>query len=438
MKNRFLNYFAVIIGCCFVALSAVAAQAIEIKEVTSPKGIKAWLVEDQSVPLIAMQFSWVGGTTQDPDGKEGLVNLMSGLFDEGAGDLASLEYQARLDDIGAELSFDANRDKLSGSMRVLAKNSGEAIDLLKLALDKPRFDQTAIDRIREQVITSIKGSERDPMTIGQNKFNTLIYGKHPYSRRPEGTLESLAKITRDDIVTAHKNILARDNLKIGLVGPINEQEAGALIDKIFGDLPEKANLITIPDAQLQLGGMTNVNYDLPQTSLVLVYPGIKRSDNEFFAAYLMNDILGGSGLTSRLFAEVREKRGLAYGVSGSLINYDHAAALVISTATRAEKAEESLKTIRSEIKNLLENNVTADELKDAKSYVIGSYAVNNLSSSSAIASVLVGLQEENLPIDYIDKRTDIINAVTLDDIHKVAKKIFSDEPALLVVGPMKN
>ncbi|UXM94877.1 insulinase family protein [Bartonella sp. HY329] len=438
LKNSFLNYLSVIIGCCLVVFSAFAAHAIEIKEVTSPKGIKLWLVEDQSVPLVALQFSWVGGTTQDPEGKEGLVNLMSGLFEEGAGDLKSLEYQAKLDDIGADIAFDANRDKISGSLRVLEQNRDEAINFLKLALDKPRFDQDAIDRIREQIVTSIKGSERDPMTIGQNKFNAMLYGKHPYSRRGEGTIDSLAKINRDDIIAAHKNILARDNLKIGLVGPINEQQAGELVDKLFGDLPEKATLIEIPDAQLQLGGMTNVNYDLPQTTLALVYPGIKRSDKDFFAAYLMNDILGGSGLTSRLFAEVRDKRGLAYGVSSNLVNYDHAAALTISTATRAEKAEESLKTIRNEIKNLVENNITADELKNAKSFVVGSYAVNNLSSSSSIASVLVGLQQENLPIDYIEKRADLINGVTLDDVHEVAKKIFKDEPALLVVGPMKN
>lgn len=438
MKNRLFNYLTIVIGCCFVMLSSLTAQAIEIKQVTSPKGLKVWFVEDQSVPIVSINFSWQGGTTQDPEGKEGLVNLMSSLFDEGAGDLNSLNYQAQLDDVGAHVTFRAGVDGLSGAMRVLAQNRDKAVNLLNMALDKPRFDQDALDRVRAQITTAIRGAERDPITIGQNKLDAMIYGKHPYGRRPEGSLDSLAKINREDIVATYKNIVAKDNLKIGIVGPMTEQEVGALVDKLFGNLPQKAQLKAIPDAKLQLGGMTNVNYNLPQTSLLLAYPSVKRDDKDFFAAYLMNNMLGESGLTSRLFTEVREKRGLAYGASSQLVHYDHANLLLINTATRAEKAEESLKTIRSEIKNLVENNVSEDELKNAKSFVIGSYAVNNLSSSSSIAAVLVGLQQDGLPMDYIDQRVNFINAVTLNDIQEVAKKIFKSEPALLVVGQMKN
>lgn len=420
------------------SFSLSVANALDIESVTSEKGLTAWLVEDRAVPVVSIQFSIGGGTTQDPEGKEGLANLMTGLFDEGAGDFDSNAFQSRLDAIGAEMAFSANRDRMRGSMKVLAENSNEAFNLLALAVQKPRFDDEAINRIREQLVAELKASEKDPKTIAQNRLLTLIYGKHPYGRRSEGTPETLKRINREDLVNAHQAMFARNNIHIGIVGPVSRDEAAKIIDKIFGDLPEKADLKTIEEAKLNLGGMANVNYDLPQTSLMLVYPGIKRSDPDFFAAYLMNYVLGGPGLTSRLFAEVREKRGLAYTVGSSLMVYDHSATLAVSTGTRSSEAQKTLSTIRNEVKRMADEGVSEQELDDAKSYVIGSYAVQNMGSSSAIAATLVGLQDEKLPIDYIDKRRSLIEAVTRDQVKAIAEKLLRQEPALLVIGPSKS
>ena len=233
-------------------------------------------------------------------------------------------------------------------------------------------------------------------------------------------------------------MFARDNIHIGIVGPVSANEAATIIDKIFGALPEKAELKKIEEAKLNLGGMANVNYDLPQTSLMLVYPGVKRNDPDFFAAYLMNYVLGGPGLTSRLFSEVREKRGLAYTVGSSLMLYDHSATLAVSTGTRSSEAQKSLSTIRSEVKKMADEGVSEQELDEAKSYVIGSYAVQNMGSSSDIAATLVSLQDENLPIDYIEKRRALIEAVTRDQVKAVAEKLLRPEPALLIIGPSKG
>lgn len=414
------------------------ANAIEIKDIQSSKGIHAWVVEDHTVPVIAIRFSFGGGSAQDPAGKEGLANLMSGLFDEGAGNMNSSTFQARIDDLGGDIDFSATNDAIYGSLHVLAENCDQAVDLLALAVQKPRFDQSGIDRIREQLIVDIRASERDPSTIAQKKFITMVYGRHPYGRRSEGTPESLMKITRADLVSAHAKMFARDNVKIGIVGPVSPQEAKKIVDRIFDALPQKAGLERIEQAKLHMGGMTTINYNMPQTSIMLLYPGIRREEPDFFAAYLMNYILGGPGLTSRLFSEVREKRGLAYSVNSGLMNRDYASGLVISTGTRADRAQESLKTIRDEIKRMVAKGVTADELAEAKSYVIGSYAVQNMGSSSDIASTLVSLQEQNLPIDYIEKRSSFINAVTVNEVNAVARKVFSVEPAVLMVGPMKD
>ena len=419
-------------------LGVSLANALNIENVTSKKGITGWLVEDNTVPVVSIQFSIGGGTTQDPEGKEGLANLMTGLFDEGAGDLDSQAFQSRLDELGAEMAFSVTRDRMRGNMKMLAEKRDEALNLLALAVQNPRFDDEAIDRIREQLAAELKASEKDPKTIAQNRLLTLIYGKHPYARRGEGTPETLATINRDDLVKAHHAMFARDNIHIGIVGPVSANEAATIIDKIFGALPEKAELKKIEEAKLNLGGMANVNYDLPQTSLMLVYPGVKRNDPDFFAAYLMNYVLGGPGLTSRLFSEVREKRGLAYTVGSSLMLYDHSATLAVSTGTRSSEAQKSLSTIRSEVKKMADEGVSEQELDEAKSYVIGSYAVQNMGSSSDIAATLVSLQDENLPIDYIEKRRALIEAVTRDQVKAVAEKLLRPEPALLIIGPSKG
>ncbi|WP_353413519.1 pitrilysin family protein [Brucella sp. NBRC 12953] len=413
------------------------ANAIEIQEVVSPKGIKAWLVEDNSVPLVSMRFSFKGGTSQDPGGKEGLANLMTGLFDEGAGDLDSDSFQERIDNLGGEMSFTASPDSVSGSIRMLAENRDAVSDLLALAVNKPRFDQDAVDRIRQQVVASLEASQRNPSTIASRKFSEVLYGNHPYGRPDEGTVKSLQSISREDLATFHRKNFARDRLTVGVVGSINAKDLGEMLDKVFGDLPANAELVPVPDAKLALGTTTSLSFDMPQTSISFVYPAIPRKDPEFFAAYLMNHILGG-GFTSRLYAEVREKRGLAYSVSSSMALRDHVSALTISTATRPEKAQESLKIIREQVAAMANDGPTEAELQAAKSYLKGSYAVNNLDSSVSIAETLVGLQEAGLDREYIDKRAELIDAVTLDQVKAIAKKLLEAEPAILIFGPAQS
>ena len=425
------------VSMTLLIVCALPARAIEIQEVVSPKGVRAWLVEDGSVPLISMRFSLKGGTSQDPSGKEGLANLMTGLFDEGAGDLKSDAFQERMDNLGAEMSFSATQDSVSGGIRMLAENRDAVTGLLALAVNKPRFDQDAVDRIRQQVVASIEASQRDPSTIASRKFSEVLYGSHPYARPNDGTVKSLQSIARDDLVNFHRKNFARDHLTIGVVGAINAKDLGALLDKVFGELPAMAELVPVPDAKLALGTTTSLNFDMPQTSISFVYPAIPRKDPEFFAAYLMNHILGG-GFTSRLYAEVREKRGLAYSVSSSMILRDHVSALMISTATRPDKAQESLKIIREQVAAMAADGPTEEELAAAKSFLKGSYAVNNLDSSAAIAETLVSLQEAGLPRDYIDKRSELIDAVTLDQVKAIAKKLLEAEPAILIFGPAQS
>lgn len=421
----------------FLTLPAVIAAraAVTIQEVKSPGGITAWLVEDYTVPVISIRFAFEGGRTQEPKGKEGLANLMSGLFDEGAGDLDSEAFQVRLDDAGAEMRFNAGRDGFYGSMRMLADQRDEAFDLLRLAVTKPRFDGEPVDRIRAQIVSGILGNAKDPETAAQIAWSEAVYGEHPYSRREEGSEASLASITQDDLKTFHRKLFARGNLKIGVVGAIDAETLGRELDRVFGELPEKPDLVPVDKATPKLGQEIDVTYDLPQTMLRLAYPGIERKDPQFFAAYLVNHILGGGTFTSRLFEEIREKRGLAYDIGSALVNNDYSNGLAISTATRSDRAGETLDLIRKEVRRMAEEGPTQAELDAAKKYVIGAYAINNLDSSMAIAGTLVELQLDDLGIDYIQRRAGLIDAVTLDDAKAAAKRLLSADPAIMVVGP---
>jgi zinc protease len=426
-----------LLSLVFLTLPAVVAAraAVTIQEVTSDKGIKAWLVEDYSVPIISIRFAFAGGSTQDPAGKEGLANLMTGLFDEGAGELDSDAFQERLDDAGAEMRFNASRDSLYGSMRTLADRKTEALELLRLAIEKPRFDAAPIDRIRSQIVAGILGNAKDPETTAQFAWAKALYGDHPYARRDEGTLETLTAITAEDLRAFHKRIFARGNLTIGVVGAIDAATLKRELDSLFGALPAEPSLETVVKVEPKLNQEIRVPYDLPQTSLQLAYPGIERDDPQFFAAFLMNHILGGGTFTSRLFDEVREKRGLAYSVDSSLVNHEYSSGLVISTATRSDRAAETLAIIRAEVKRMAEKGVTEEELEAAKRYVIGAYAINNLDTSRGIANTLVELQIDQLGIDYIERRKGQIEAVTAADVQAVAKRLLLAEPAILILGP---
>lgn len=414
------------------------AQAVVIQDIVSPKGVHAWFVEDKTVPVLALRFAFKGGAVQDPADRLGLANLMSNLLDEGAGTLESQPYQQKLDALGADLAFAAGEDNVTGALKVLAENADKAAGLLALALQQPRFDKEPLDRVREQIIVGIKAEERDPMVIAQKKFAAELYGRHPYARPVSGTPASLKTISQADLQAAHRRLLARNNVKIGIVGAISKEQAAALVGKIFDALPAKAQLQPVAPVRPHLGGLTTVHYDMPQTAINLVYPGVARKDKDYYAAYLLDYVLGGSGLTSRLFTEVREKRGLAYTVRSSLVNRDYADSLSIATGTRAPSAQQSLETIRAEVRKIAGNGITEQELQQAKSYVIGAYAVQNMGSSGAIAATLVGLQEWGLPIDYIQKREAEINAVSLAAVNAVSRRIFMVEPAILMVGPMKD
>ncbi len=421
-----------------IALAVVTfvspAFAVDIKTVISKKGIKALLVEDYTVPLIAVSFAFEGGTTQDLAGKEGTAQLLTNTLDEGAGDIKSQAFQEMLQDNGMSYSFSAGLDAFSGGIKTLKSESEGAFDLLHLMLNKPRFDLEAVDRMRASRLNGLKRQETNPQSIAGKAFREALFKDHPYSRPTGGTLETMGGLMPEDLEDYRKRVFARDNLVVGVVGAINEEALKAMLDKVFGDLPEKAQLKDVPEYSVKVGEDSHIEFDTPQTNIRLALPGIKRDDPEFYSAYLVNYILGGGSFASRLYEEVREKRGLAYGVYSYLGTYDHAGFLGSGSATQADRAQTTVDIIVQEIERMGKEGPTQEELDKAKKYIIGSYAIANLDTSGKIASVLVAIQQADLGIDYVDKRAEYIAAITLDDVKRTAAKLYSSKPMVITVG----
>ena len=415
------------------------AQAMKIQTVKSPGGIEAWLVEDHSVPLMALKFAFEGGNSQDPVGKEGLANFITAMMDEGAGDLTSEKFQERMEDLSMRMSFEDSKDQLHGSFETLSVNREAAVDLLHLALTKPRFEADAVDRIRGQLLASLVYADRNPDKVASREWYATAFAGHSYARPANGTQKSLAAITRDDLENYRRRVFATGSLKVVAVGDIDAAKLGPMLDKVFGGLAAKPDLIPVemtkPVAQ---GTQRVVEMNVPQSVAIFGLGAMARKDPDFMAAFVMNQILGGGGFASRLMEEVREKRGLAYSVYSYLQPFKHASIFSGGVATKNESIGQSLDVIRGELKRMAEVGPTAEELAGAKSYLTGSYALR-FDTNGKIGSQLLGIMIEGLGQDYIDKRNAQVEAVTMADIKRVAQRLLkSDELIVTIVGRPVN
>lgn len=416
-----------------LAAPALPARAVEVQRVVSPGGIEAWLVEDDSNPMLSLELAFRGGAAADPAGKEGLSRFVAYLLDEGAGELDSETFQQALADASVRLSFDAGRDTFQASLATLTRNRDEAFRLLELALTEPRFDEEPVSRLRAQLKTRLARQAQDPGAIASRQLWAAMFPAHPYGRPTDGTPESLDAIETADLRRFVTERLSRDQLVIGVAGDIDAATLGPLLDRTFGDLPDSGNIQPVETAEASdAGGLIVVERDQPQSTVAFAQPGIARDDPDYYAAYAVNYVLGGGGFASRLYEEVREERGLAYSVSAYLLPLDNAALLAGGLGTQSARVAESLEVLEQEWQRMAEQGPTAEELEDAKTYLTGSFPLR-LSSTAGIASVLVSMQLEDLGIDYLDRRNDYIESVTPEQARRVAAELYATDALTIVV-----
>jgi len=416
----------VFVGATLLSASAwvADAQAMQIQPVTGASGVEAWLVEDHSVPVVTIRFAFAGGAARDPVGKGGAASMVASLLDEGAGPYDSLAFHRRIDDLAGQLRFSAAQDEFDGSLRSLKQNLFDSADLLRLALAEPRFAPEDIERIRGETLAGLARQAKNPRSLSGRLWMHDAFEKHPYGSSVDGSEESVGAITRDDLAAFAGARFHRSGLLVGIVGDIDKTEAAALIDRVFGDLPKGADETEIAETKpLDDGALVVSRAAVPQSVVTFGQAGPKRDDPAWYATYVLNEILGGGGFRGRLMKEIREKRGLAYGVSTQLVPYRHAGLIVGNVATENGRVAESIALVREEWRHMREEGPTAVELENAKTYLTGSFPLG-LDSTQHIAGVLVQMQQDKLGIDYLDRRASLIGGVTLDEARSVAKKLF--------------
>lgn len=423
-------FLAFIIGAFL--LCSLPAYATAIEEVTSKGGVKAWLVEDRKLPLIAMQFAFRGGVEQDPADKQGLANLTMDLLTEGAGPYDAAAFQQELADHSIALRFEGGRDALFGSIKTLSADKDTAFDLLRLALTQPHFDKAEIERLRSRQLAALRSQLGNPGWQARYALFQKIFGSHPYGERRLGSTQSLQGLTHNDIRNFAAAHLARDNLVVAVAGDITPKQLGPLLDRVFGNLPRHPKLEPITEVVWPTEtAIVLVPRDGTQTELLFAMPGPKRDDPDWYAAEIANYILGGGGFSSRLMQDVRDKKGLTYGIGMDLSPMEHGGFIAGEAATDNAKTGQAWDIARDTMRRFFKDGPTDKEIDAAKDYLTGALPLA-MTSTDAIARALVEIQMEHLGRDYFDRHTALIRQVTRDDVERAVRRWF--DPDKLTLG----
>ena len=428
-----IRFLTVLFVMFFAAVSASAQ--IKIEQVTSEGGIQAWLVNESAIPFVAIQIAFQGGTALDAEGKTGATNFMVGLLEEGTGNMDATAFRQASESLAAKFGFSANRDSVRISVQVLKSNMNVALALLRKAIMDPAFNETAISRVRAQIISGLESDLKDPQTIASNKLNAIAFAGHPYALPNNGTLGTVEALTRSDLIDAHRAVLTKDHLVLSVVGDVTAAELAPMLDTVFGGLPEKGAKLPQKIVFGASKGTTVVDFPSPQSQAIWAQPiDVDPDHPDFIPLFVMNHILGGGGFGSRLTDEVREKRGLTYGIYSYIAWLGATEYLGGSVASANATIGEAISVVKDEWKRMAEDGITELELEKAKKYLTGSYALR-FDGNAKIARMMAGMQLDGFVPEYINVRNERINAVTIEDIARVARTHMQpDDLRFLIVG----
>lgn len=419
------------LGVALLATPPAWAQ-VEVTEIVSPGGISAWLVEETTLPFVALELMFEGGSSLDPVGEEGAAGLMAAMLTLGAGEFDEQAFAEAAEAVAADFSVDAGGDSISVSARFLTEFRDESVALLRLALVEPRFDADTFARTQARALSGRRSDERNPNALASRELARIAWGDHPYGRPADGTVESVSGLTPEALAEAHRRGLARDRLHVAAVGDIDAETLGALLDDLLGALPETG--APLPErAEPQLaGGVTVVPFDGPQSVIAFAQPGIDRDDPEFFAAFLMNEVLGGGRFGTRLMRSLRTERGLTYGAGTGLASRPFGDTLVGRFATSNDRAEEAIEVVREEWARMAAEGLSDAELEAVQTFLTGAYPLR-FDGNRRIAAILAAMQMQGLPASYMAERNDLVRAVTADEVRAVAARLLDPDGLHFVV-----
>lgn len=413
--------------------SAASRHAVQVQRITSPSGIEAWLVSDSTVPMIVMRAFWRGGAAIEPANMIGVTGVMTDMLTEGSGSLDANAFKERLQDLNMSLGYASGWDGVGMSLTTLSENRDAAFEMARMSLYEPRFDAEPLARIKRQSLVGLRTRETNPSYLANLALDQALYPSHPYARRT--SREGIEAINRAALQERRAALLNRATLQITIVGDISAEDAARAVDTIFAALPQGARPPEPPDATLAAATPLIVR-QLPQPQSLVLFagPGIQDEDPDWIPLAVANYIVGGGGFSSRLMDQVREQRGLVYGIGTGPSVRDHSAIIRGSAQTENGDVREAIEVTRAEMARIYRDGATQAEVNDAITYLTGSFALD-LDSNVKIAGVVHGYQVAGRDIDYVNRRNDLIRAVTLADVNRVLRRLYNpDDYTFVVVG----
>ncbi len=401
--------------------------------------LKAYLLEEHSNPIVSMNFEFENaGYAHDEEGKYGLANLAIGLITEGAGEYDDKQLHDLLEENGIRIKFSVLRDGVSGYMITPKDNLKTAQHLLKQIIYSPRLPEEILEIKKTQMLKALEQQKENPGSELSLAFLEHTFANHPYARNPIGNAEDIESIKTDDIREYLLKSLAKQTLTIGIAGDITQEESIALMRDVFDSLPEESAQIPLEKLDYTSNGEEfKLNREIPQVIAAFSSKGVFRSDKDFYALYIANYILGGSGLTSRLNKVLREDNGLTYGISTTFSDNQACALIRGGFSVSAENYEKAKKLLLAEWQNMAQKGISEDELNKTKKSLIDSYNLR-FADIDNMSAMLVAMQRHNLGIDFLQKRNDYIKNVSLDEVNKAAALYLSALPNFVTIGPERK
>ncbi|BAW80940.1 peptidase M16-like zinc depedent peptidase [Candidatus Nitrosoglobus terrae] len=410
--------------------------APHIEHWLTANGARVYFIPAEELPMVDVRVVFDAGAARD-ENKLGLAQLSSALLPEGAGNLSADAIADRFDSLGAQFGTDSARDMAVVSLRSLTKPEVllPALETTALILAKPTMPEEAFERVRKQMESALQQQQQSPSSLASRAFYHLLYGDYPYAHLPLGTLEGLARLTRDDALAFHQRYYVASNAVVAIVGALDRGQAEELAEKVIGGLPagESASALS-PVPEIKNSEKQAITYPSTQTTIILGTLGIRRADPDYFPLYVGNHILGGNGLVSRISVELREKRGLTYSAYSYFVPMRHYGPYVLALQTRNEQAEEALKVLRETLKDFIATGPSEKELQLAKESIIGGFPLQIDSNSKKVQHLaMIGFY--NLPLDYLEKFSSQVKAVTTAQIRAAfRRRVHLDKMITVMVG----
>ncbi|MBI1395449.1 MAG: insulinase family protein [Betaproteobacteria bacterium] len=420
------------------AMPIAANATLPIQSWHLPNGARVLFVENRALPMLDVSVDFPAGYSRDTAALSGCANMTVSMMQLGAGDLSEDTIAARFADIGAQISSRFDADRAGYSVRTLSseRERDQAIGLLASILQKPTFPEKVFERERGRLIAAITESNTKPETIAERAFYSAVYGSHPYGLRASGEIDTLRKLSTEDLRRFYGQWYRSDWAIVAIMGDVSHDDANAIAMRLTADLPRATGDVPAlpPVAPLEKPVERDIDHPATQSHILVGQPGIARKDPDYFSLFVGNYILGGGGFASRIMDEVRQKRALAYSAYSYFAPLARAGVFQIGLQTRRDQAREALKVVRDTLSRFVESGPTEAELDAAKQNLIGGFPLR-IDSNRKIHEYLAVIGFYDLPLDYLDEFVQRISEVTVDQVKDAfQRRIHPDRMVTVVVG----